>query len=248
MSCKPVCSWTKTWREMRIVGMDIHRSFAQVAILEDGEIKQQLRVDLVHHRVVEFAKTLSLEDEVVIEATGNSAAVERLLRPYVKRVAIANPRLVRAIAYARVKTDKIDASILAKLQRVGLSAGDLGSRRRHARSTTSDRRADGCRLRRCSWPARPDDGAEPSAGGRGGPAGRRRWPRVGAGCTAGSRRAGRRASATATIGTGSLPPRPSSPGTITGCCCRPACHERQGAGRHCGPHGKSAGRRMPRHL
>ena len=104
---------------MRIVGMDIHRSFAQVAILEDGEIKQQLRVDLVHHRVVEFAKTLSLEDEVVIEATGNSAAVERLLRPYVKRVAIANPRLVRAIAYARVKTDKIDASILAKLHASG---------------------------------------------------------------------------------------------------------------------------------
>lgn len=104
---------------MRIIGMDIHRSFAQVAILEDGEIKQQLRVDLVHHRVVEFAKTLSLEDEVVIEATGNSAAVERLLRPYVKRVAIANPRLVRAIAYARVKTDKIDASILAKLHASG---------------------------------------------------------------------------------------------------------------------------------
>jgi transposase len=104
---------------MRVIGMDIHRAFAQVAVLEDGEIKQQLRVDLVHHRVVEFAKTLSLEDEVVVEATGNSAAVERLIRPYVKRVAIANPRLVRAIAYARVKTDKIDASILAKLHASG---------------------------------------------------------------------------------------------------------------------------------
>lgn len=104
---------------MRIIGMDIHRSFAQVAILEDGEIKQQLRIDLVHHRVVEFAKTLRLEDEVVVEATGNSAAVERLIRPHVKRVAIANPRLVRAIAYARVKTDKIDASILAKLHASG---------------------------------------------------------------------------------------------------------------------------------
>ena len=55
---------------MRIVGMDIHRSFAQVAILEDGEIKQQLRVDLVHHRVVEFAKTLSLDDEVVLQPLG----------------------------------------------------------------------------------------------------------------------------------------------------------------------------------
>ena len=83
---------------MQIVGMDIHRSFAQVAILEDGTIIRQLRVDLVHDRLVAFAKTLSLEDEVVIEVTGNSAAVERILRPHVKGVGVANPRLVRAIA------------------------------------------------------------------------------------------------------------------------------------------------------
>jgi transposase len=104
---------------MRVIGMDVHRSFAQVAILEDGEIKRQLRVDLIRHRVLEFAETLRHDDEVVVEATGNSAAVERLLRPYVKRVAIANPRLVRAIAYARVKTDKIDAGILARLYAAG---------------------------------------------------------------------------------------------------------------------------------
>ena len=100
---------------MRVIGMDVHRSFAQVAILQDGEIKRQLRVDLIRHRVLEFAETLRHDDEVVVEAAGNSAAAERLLRPYVKRVAIANPRLVRAIAYARVKTDKNDTAILARL-------------------------------------------------------------------------------------------------------------------------------------
>ncbi|UFW51418.1 MULTISPECIES: hypothetical protein [Bradyrhizobium] len=56
---------------------------------------------------------------MVIEVTGNSAAVERILRPHVKRVAVANPRLVRAIAYARVKTDKVDAGTLAKLHAAG---------------------------------------------------------------------------------------------------------------------------------
>jgi len=104
---------------MRIIGMDIHRSFAQVAILEDGAITRQFRVELIHEPLVAFARTLSLEDEVVIEVTGNSAAVERLLRPHVKRVAVANPRLVRAIAYARVKTDKVDAATLAKLHAAG---------------------------------------------------------------------------------------------------------------------------------
>jgi transposase len=104
---------------MRIVGMDIHRSFAQVAILENGQITKELRVDLTYEPLVKFAKTLSADDEVVIEATGNSAAVERLMRPYVKRIAVANSRLVRAIAYARVKTDKIDAVILARLHASG---------------------------------------------------------------------------------------------------------------------------------
>lgn len=104
---------------MRIIGMDIHRSFAQVAVLEDGQITHERRIDLVHGPLVNFAKTLDLEDEVVIEATGNSAAVERLMRPYVKRIVVANSRLVRAIAYARVKTDKIDAAILARLHAAG---------------------------------------------------------------------------------------------------------------------------------
>jgi len=109
-----------SWRNsVRVIGMDIHRSFAQVAILEDGQIIRELRVDLVYGPLVNFAKTLSLDDEVVIEATGNSAAVERLMRPYVKRVAVANSRLVRAIAYARVKTDKIDAAVLARLHAAG---------------------------------------------------------------------------------------------------------------------------------
>ncbi|WP_439402576.1 hypothetical protein ACNJYA_09145 [Bradyrhizobium sp. DASA03068] len=61
--------------------MDIHRSFAQVAILEDGATIRQLRVDLVHDRRVAFAKTVSLDDEVVIEVTGSSAAVERPSAP-----------------------------------------------------------------------------------------------------------------------------------------------------------------------
>jgi transposase len=104
---------------MAIIGMDIHRSFAQAAFLQDGQIKREQRVDLVHDRLVQFAGALSRDDEVVIEATGNSAAVERILRPFVRRVIVANPRMVRAIAYARVKSDKIDAVILAKLHAGG---------------------------------------------------------------------------------------------------------------------------------
>jgi transposase len=104
---------------MRVIGMDVHRAFAQVAILDDGKVVGEQRLDLVQDKVVAFGRTLRPDDEVVLEATGNTAAIERLLRPFVGRVVIANPRMVRAIAYARVKTDKIDAVTLARLQASG---------------------------------------------------------------------------------------------------------------------------------
>ena len=63
-----------------------------------------------------FGKSLLATDEVVIEATGNCMAVSRVLSPFVKRVVIANPLQVKAIAHAHVKTDKVDAGTLASLQ------------------------------------------------------------------------------------------------------------------------------------
>ncbi len=107
---------------MSVIGLDINRSFAQAAILEDGQFVKEPRGDLTLDRIVRFAKTLNLDAEVVIEATGNSSAVDRFLRPQIKRVVIANPRVLRAIAYACVKTDKIDARVLAQLQ-VSTAAG-----------------------------------------------------------------------------------------------------------------------------
>ena len=104
---------------MRAIGMDVHRSFAQVAVLDGTEIVEELRLDLEHDAVVAFGRGLKRDDEVVLEATGNTAAIVRLLKPFVARVVIANPLQVRAIAHARVKTDKVDAVILAKLHASG---------------------------------------------------------------------------------------------------------------------------------
>ena len=56
---------------------------------------------------------------MVLEATGNTATIVRLLTPFVARVVIANPLQVKAIAHARVKTDKVDAKILAQLHAAG---------------------------------------------------------------------------------------------------------------------------------
>lgn len=42
-----------------------------------------------------------------------------VLAPHVDRVFIANPRQVRLIAHAKIKTDAIDAAVLAKLYASG---------------------------------------------------------------------------------------------------------------------------------
>ena len=104
---------------MRIIALDVHRSFAQTAILENGKLRDAGKIDLEYSRLLRFARKLKPDDEIVIEATGNTSAIVRVLLPFVGRVVIANPILVRAIASAKVKTDKIDAAVLAKLHASG---------------------------------------------------------------------------------------------------------------------------------
>lgn len=54
---------------------------------------------------------------MAVEATTNTWAVVDLLRPHVGEVVVGNPLQTKAIAQARVKTDKIDARVLAQLLR-----------------------------------------------------------------------------------------------------------------------------------
>ena len=103
----------------RVIGMDLHRTFAEVVFWEDGRLRWYGRIDMTRSGLEGFGRSLTRNDEVVIEATGNAMAVVRVLRPYVARVIIANPLQVKAIAHARIKTDKIDAGVLASLHAAG---------------------------------------------------------------------------------------------------------------------------------
>jgi transposase len=104
---------------MRIIGLDIHRAFAEAVAWDDGKLKRLGRVDMRRHRLSAFAATLSRDDVVVVEATGNATSVVAVIAPHVKRVVIANPMQVRIIAHAKIKTDTIDARVLAQLYASG---------------------------------------------------------------------------------------------------------------------------------
>jgi transposase len=70
-------------------------------------------------RLTAFAASLPATDEVVVEATGNAAAVAEVIGRHLKRVVIANPKQVRIIAHAKIKTDTIDAGVLVQLYASG---------------------------------------------------------------------------------------------------------------------------------
>jgi transposase len=104
---------------MRVVGLDIHRVFAEAVMLDDGRVARLGRVGMTREHLEAFARRLTHDDHVVVEATGNATAVAEVIGPHVGRVVIANPRQVRLIAEARIKTDVVDATVLARLYASG---------------------------------------------------------------------------------------------------------------------------------
>src|SRR6478672_5878873 len=100
---------------VRYIGMDVHREFAQLAVLEDGLVRDEGRIGVTPEALRAWAEELRADDQVALEATGNSDAIANLLMPLVARVVVSNPSKTRVIAEAKVKTDKVDARILAQL-------------------------------------------------------------------------------------------------------------------------------------
>ena len=104
---------------MRVIGMDIHRTFAEAVMIDGDRLIRLGRIKMSRDHLAAFAAKLTSEDHLVIEATGNAHAVLEAVAPFVGRVIIANPRQVHLIAKARIKTDVIDATVLARLYASG---------------------------------------------------------------------------------------------------------------------------------
>jgi transposase len=128
---------------MRSVALDVHRDFCQVAIKEGGEVRSAGRIKTSPEELELFARSLAPDDQVALEATGPAERIAAILEAHVARVLVANPRKVRAIAEAKVKTDRVDATTLCEL----LDAGYLPDVWRPDRRTRSLRALLGRRER-----------------------------------------------------------------------------------------------------
>ena len=106
--------------EGRNIGLDVHRDFCEVACCHAGKVTHWPRVSARPAPLKEFGEQLGPEDRVALEATSNSLAIARIIRPHVKEVVIVNTRQLQAIANSKQKTDRHDARTLAQLLAAGM--------------------------------------------------------------------------------------------------------------------------------
>jgi transposase len=104
---------------MRFVGLDVHKRVVEAAVIDAaGVLLFRDRFPCTREELTRFATTrLSPQDRVALEATTNTWSVVDVLSPLVAEVVVSNPLRTRAIAEAKVKTDEVDALVLAQLLR-----------------------------------------------------------------------------------------------------------------------------------
>lgn len=98
---------------MAYIGVDLHQNSITVCRREaDGTEAFETR-DLSPGDLERFCLSLDADDEVAIEATGNSAWFRDQVLPCVGRVVVVNPAQFKVIRKSVKKTDRNDAAALA---------------------------------------------------------------------------------------------------------------------------------------
>jgi transposase len=105
---------------VRAFGLDVHRDFCEVAIAEGGRIRSAGRIRTRVAALELFAQSLIAGDVVALEATTGADRIVSVLERHGITVVVAN---TRKLPEAPVKTDRLDARMLAKLLVSGLLDG-----------------------------------------------------------------------------------------------------------------------------
>ena len=103
------------------IGIDLHKAKSFVTRLDQGgRVLEQ--VELTHRTgaLKDYLGQLPSDARIVVEATGNWMWLYELIEARHPDLVLAHPLKTKAIASARIKTDKIDATTLAHLLRADL--------------------------------------------------------------------------------------------------------------------------------
>jgi transposase len=105
------------------IGVDYHRGLSYMTAMDErGKVCARGRVANDREAMTRFLKRADQGGcgAAVLEATRNWTVMYDLLEELVGEVHLAHPLKVKAIAEARIKTDKIDSEVLAHLLRCDL--------------------------------------------------------------------------------------------------------------------------------
>lgn len=108
---------------MYYTGIDYHKRYSVVTALNsEGQVIQSQRLENDRQSFEAFFTDLDGPSHAVLEASRTWGVLYDLLEtlPQVTSVTLAHPQKVRAIAEAKIKTDKIDSETLAQLLRANL--------------------------------------------------------------------------------------------------------------------------------
>ena len=103
------------------IGVDYHKKYSFATKLdEEGNILEQVRLSNDPENLLRYFDNLPSGSKIALEATGSWYYFYELLESKCPDIYLSHPLKTRAIAEARIKTDKIDSGIIAHLLRANL--------------------------------------------------------------------------------------------------------------------------------
>ena len=102
------------------VGMDLHKDSIQIAIVyKNGRMESNSKIPNTFKDIDDFLSEIPKNAGIVMESSSVSEAIFLHLRDAGYNPVLSNPYETRAIAHSKIKTDEIDARVLAELLRGG---------------------------------------------------------------------------------------------------------------------------------
>src|SRR5438309_12027109 len=99
---------------MYYIGLDVHKKTISYCVKDvSGHVQQRGTMAATRTELDNWMKTLPQPWTVAMEASIFTGWVYDHLRPHAAQVKVAHPLLLRAIAVAKKKNDRIDASKIA---------------------------------------------------------------------------------------------------------------------------------------
>jgi transposase len=102
-------------------GIDLHKDMCFITTINgDGSIIKQSKLPNNEFAILNYFFSIGKDHQTVVESTSNWYWLSDLLNNHQISITLAHAKYLKAISYAKVKTDKVDSLTLAQLPRMNL--------------------------------------------------------------------------------------------------------------------------------